>query len=93
MNYYAALSPMKDAEKSQQYRQDHLDYLGKLAEQGKVFAKGRFTDGTGGLVIYIAEGFEEVEEIVKNDPYVVQGARGYEIHEWTMTTDAVLPEK
>ncbi|RHW30646.1 YciI family protein [Oceanobacillus profundus] len=93
MKYYAAFSPMKNAEKSRQYRQDHLDYLGKLAEQRKVFAKGRFTDSTGGLVIYIAESFEEVEEIVKNDPYVVYGARGYDIHEWEMTTEAVLPEK
>lgn len=93
MNHYAALSPMKDAEKSKHFRQEHLDYLEALEKQGKVFAKGRFTDGTGGLVIYIAESFEEVEEIVKNDPYVVHGARGYEIHEWVMQTDAVLPEK
>lgn len=93
MKYFAAFSPMKDAEKSQEYRQEHLDYLAGLNEQGKIFAKGRFTDGTGGLVIYIAENIEEVEEIVKNDPYVVRGARGYEIREWVMTTDAVLPEK
>lgn len=93
MNYYAAYSPMKDAEKSQQYRADHLAYLEKLAEEGKVFAKGRFTDGTGGLVIYIAESFQEVEEFVKNDPYVIQGARGYDIHEWAMTVDASLREK
>ena len=93
MKYFAAFSPMLDEGKSQKYRQDHLDYLEKIGKEGRVFAKGRFTDGTGGMVIYMAGNYDEVEAIVKNDPYVVQGARGYEIHEWVMTTDAVLPEK
>ncbi|MBM7598896.1 uncharacterized protein YciI [Virgibacillus halotolerans] len=87
MNYYAVLSPMKDEEKSKQYRQDHLDFLKQLAEKGHVFAKGRFTDGTGGLVIYQAESYEEVEQMVKQDPYVLHGARDYEIHEWAMTIE------
>ncbi|WP_067728993.1 YciI family protein [Oceanobacillus damuensis] len=93
MKYFAAFSPMLDEGKSQKYRQDHLDYLENLGKEGRVFAKGRFADGTGGMVIYIAENYDEVEAIVKNDPYVVQGARGYEIYEWVMTTDAVLPKK
>ena len=93
MKYFAALSPMLDEGKSQSYRSDHLAYLEEKENEGKVFAKGRFTDGTGGMVIYIAENFEEAEEIVKHDPYVIQGARGYEIHEWVMTTDAVMPKK
>ena len=85
MNYYAVFSPMKDEKKSKQYRPDHLEYLKQLAEEGHVFAKGKFTDGTGGLVIYQAKDYEEVEQLVKQDPYVIQGARDYKIHEWAMT--------
>lgn len=92
MKYFAALSLMLDEGKSQQYRQEHLDYLQELEQQGKVFAKGRFEDGTGGMVIYIAENYDEVETYVKNDPYVKEEARGYRIHEWAMTTKAVLPK-
>ncbi|MUK90194.1 hypothetical protein GMD78_17620 [Ornithinibacillus sp. L9] len=84
MKYFAVFLPMKDEEKSKTYRQDHLDYLAKKAEEGAVFAKGRFTDGAGGLIIYMADSMEKAEELAKNDPYVVQGARGYEIHEWEM---------
>ncbi|RIU91158.1 YciI family protein [Oceanobacillus picturae] len=84
MNYYAVLLPMKDEEKSKTYRPDHLAYLEEMEEQGNVFAKGRFTDGAGGLVIYQAESLEEAETLVKEDPYVVTGARHYEVHEWTM---------
>jgi uncharacterized protein len=87
MNYFAVLLPMKDEEKSRTYRPDHLYYLQQLLEAGNIFAKGRFVDGTGGLVIYHAESLEEAEEIVKKDPYVVNGARGYEIHEWEMTLE------
>lgn len=87
MNHYAVFSPMKDAEKSKKYRSDHLDFLKERAEKGHVFAKGRFTDGTGGLVIYQAESYAEVEQMVQQDPYVLHGARGYEIHEWEVTIE------
>jgi uncharacterized protein YciI len=88
MSYFAVFSPMLDQEKNVTFRPGHLAYLKEKAEEGKVFAKGRFTDGTGGLVIYIAENHDEVEAIVKKDPYVASGARGYEIHEWEMTVEA-----
>ncbi len=92
MNYYAASLPMKDEEKSKKYRHDHLAYLEEMEEQGKVFAKGRFTDGAGGLVIYQADSLEEAEALVKADPYVEKGARNYEVHEWTMVLVGDKPQ-
>jgi uncharacterized protein len=91
MKYFVVLLPMKDEEKSKAFRNDHLNYLEQKGKEGKIFAKGRFTDGTGGMVIYRAGSFEEAEKLAKEDPYVVTGARGYEIHEWEMVSDAVLP--
>lgn len=87
MKYFAVLLPMLDEEKSKKWRPYHLDYLNKKAEEGKVFAKGRFTDGTGGLVIYKEENFAAAEELVKQDPYIIHQARTYEIHEWEMTVE------
>ncbi|UUZ97208.1 YciI family protein [Paenibacillus sp. P25] len=84
---------MLDAEKSQQYRTDHLEYLALRESEGRIFARGRFVDGAGGLVIYRAESEADVLEWVKQDPYVARGARGYQIHEWDMVTEAVLPSK
>jgi uncharacterized protein len=82
--YFAVLLPMLDAAKSAEHRQAHLDYLTKLREEGKIFAQGRFTDDWGGMVIYIAESYEQVQSWVQNDPYVIQQARTHEIHEWAM---------
>lgn len=90
MKHFAVFLPMADEEKSKQYRVEHLDYLANKAQEGKVFAKGRFVDGAGGLIIYIAKTYSEVEQMVKQDPYVVTGARGFEIHEWEMIIETAV---
>jgi uncharacterized protein len=90
MKYFAVFLPMLDAEKSQVYRQHHLDYLAKRSREGKVFARGRFVDGAGGMVIYMANTLEEAEDMVRQDPYILQGARGFELHEWEMVIETVL---
>ncbi|WP_248927089.1 YciI family protein [Paenibacillus hamazuiensis] len=91
MKYYAVFLKMIDPQKSQESRPAHLEYLAKRKGEGKIFAYGRFADGAGGLVIYIAESEAEVRQLAAEDPYIVNGAREAEIHEWEMMTDAVLP--
>lgn len=84
MNYFAVFLPMKDEEKSKTFRPDHLAYLKKMQEEGNLFAKGPFVDGAGGLVIYKAASLEQVEKFVQADPYIINGARDYDIHQWDM---------
>lgn len=85
MKTYVVFLPMLDAEKSKLYREEHLAYLGEHAAQGHIFARGPFVDGWGGMVIYKADSMEQVQTWVKNDPYILTGARSYEVHEWAMT--------
>jgi uncharacterized protein YciI len=82
--YFAALLNMKDVEKNTKYRQQHVDFLVEKEKEGKIFARGRFTDGEGGLVIYAAASFEEAIKLAESDPYVASGARTLEFHEWDM---------
>ena len=86
MSYFAAFLKMKDPELSQKFRPDHLSYLEELEEKGKIFARGPLEDGTGGLVIYIADNFKEAKEMAENDPYIVHEARELSLHKWNMTT-------
>ncbi|MFZ4450436.1 YciI family protein [Salibacterium aidingense] len=86
MRYFAVLLPLKDQDLSRTYRPDHLAFLEKQRNEGNVAANGKFTDGSGGLVIYRADKVEDVEALVKQDPFVIQGARDYEIHEWEMVS-------
>ncbi len=91
MKYFAVFLPMLNQKKSQEYRAQHLLFLDQNRREGNIFANGRFADGAGGLVIYRVDSLEEVEQIVEQDPYVIQGARSFEIHEWEMVSDAELP--
>jgi uncharacterized protein YciI len=84
VKYFAALLRMQDPAKSQNLRPQHLDFLGREEKEGRVFARGKFTDDAGGLVIYRAESLEQARKIAQSDPYVSSGARSLEIHEWDM---------
>ena len=84
MKYFAAFLKMKDLEKNANYRPQHIDFLLKNEKEGKIFARGRFTDGRGGLIIYMAPSLEEAVKIAESDPYVASGARTLEVFEWDM---------
>jgi uncharacterized protein YciI len=86
VKYYAAFLKMLDPQKSQDYRPQHLDFLVQNERAGRLFARGRFADGGGGLVIYIAESLDEARKIAESDPYIQFGARSLDLHEWEMKT-------
>lgn len=89
MKYFAVQLPILDEEKSRVHREEHLRYLEELADHGNVFTYGRFTDGSGGLVIYQAADLEEATALAEKDPYVSTGARDLIIKEWAMNTDVL----
>jgi uncharacterized protein len=91
MKTFAVFLKMVDPQKSLDFRPQHLEYLGRRRNEGKIFANGRFLDGAGGLVIYMADSEQEALELVQQDPYIIEGARAYEIHEWEIVTEAVFP--
>ncbi|MFS0562922.1 YciI family protein [Terribacillus sp. 179-K 1B1 HS] len=82
MKYFAAFLKMEKPELNQQYRQAHLDFLADLDEKGYIFARGPFTDGAGGLVIYQAEDETKAKQVAEQDPYLINGVRSLELHEW-----------
>ncbi|GEL77797.1 YciI family protein [Tenuibacillus multivorans] len=87
MKYFAVFLPMKDKEKSQSYRPQHLTFLERMKEEQKVLMYGRFPDGAGGLVIYRAKDMDEAISHLKKDPFVQVGARDWEIHEWELVSE------
>lgn len=84
MKYFAALLMMKDVEKNMKFRQQHVDFLTENENDGKIFARGKFTGGEGGLVIYKADSREDAMKLAQSDPYVSSGARNLELYEWDM---------
>lgn len=84
MDYYAAILHMLDPEKNKDVLPRHIQYLDKLDEEGKIFARGPFGDGSGGLVVYIADSLEEATDLAENDPHVVEKVRRLELKEWKL---------
>lgn len=84
MKYFAVFLPMLDEQKSKDYREEHLKFLEDLRNKETIIMNGKFTDGAGGLVIYKGNDQDEIKALVEQDPYIVNGARNYEMHEWEM---------
>lgn len=84
MAYYAAILHMLDVEKNLEVRPRHIEYLDELDLKGKIFARGPFSDESGGLVVYIADSFEDAYALAIKDPHVVEGSRRLELKEWNI---------
>ena len=84
MKYFVAILTIGDSSKSQEYRPHHMAFLERGELEGFIFARGRFADGAGGLIIYRTESLEEARRLAVQDPYVASGARRLELHEWEM---------
>lgn len=84
MKYFAAFLKMKDLDKNANYRQQHIDFLQQNEKAGNIFARGRFAESKGGLIIYVVPSLEEALKLAESDPYVTSGARTLEVFEWDM---------
>ncbi len=83
MPEYLVLSNLiADREKSAPYREAHLAYLTQLKKEGRLQMAGRFSDGTGGMYILIADSPEEAEQMAKTDPYHANKLRCFTLTGW-----------
>jgi hypothetical protein len=69
MKFAAVIEYTPDKSKIAQFRPPHREYLMGLRKAGKAAMAGPFTDDSGGLLIYEAESKEEVEQMIRNDPF------------------------
>ena len=72
---------------------DHLKFLIALEKQGRVFGSGPLS-GEGakpgdGLTILRADSAQEARALAAQDPFVLAGARTFEIREWTLMEGSV----
>ena len=68
-----------------QHRPAHRAYLGGLLATGDMVAFGRYddSDAPGALLLATAETKDEVETMVRRDPFVIQGlVPSYRVRRW-----------
>lgn len=82
MILYAAILKTIDKKKDEELLDIHKAYLQEHIDNGNIFAKGPFTDHSGGLVIYRVNSYEEAKELAENDPAVLHKSRELTLKEW-----------
>ncbi len=82
-----------DREKLLQVRPTHRAYLAGLVEQGSVLVAGPWADDTGGFVVYQVTDRAQLDQLLADDPYTLEGvSAGRAIKEWRITMGAWLPQ-
>ena len=61
---------------------EHVAFLNKCYEAGVFLVSGRQVPRTGGVILAVAPGREDLEEILRHDPFVREGAAEYRIIEF-----------
>lgn len=89
MAIFAAIQKNTDAEKVQELLPNHLAYLQQLIADGKIKATGPFVDGSGGMILYLADSLEEAQQLAGNDPFIKEGVSEVEIREWVDMTESL----
>ena len=87
MILYAAILKTIDKKKDEDILDIHKAYLQKYIDNGKIYAKGPFTDHSGGIVIYKVDSYEEAKELAENDPVILEKSRELTLKEWKSNID------
>lgn len=84
---------LKPIEIVNKFREQHLDFLNKLAAEKKVIFGGRISDNSGGIAIFDLNNKKELEDILKNEPYFLNKVAIHEITEFGLKVVAKDFEK
>lgn len=90
--FIALLTYIKPLEEVERYLFDHAAFLDRYYESGHLICSGRKVPRTGGVIVGRADSREEMENILREDPFSSHGVAFYEIIEFNPTKWSVSPE-
>ena len=74
--------------REQAYWDNHARFMDALFDAGEVILGGPFADGSGSMVILVAESAEAARAIFQKDPWTQQDVLvAAEVKEWTIFLD------
>jgi uncharacterized protein YciI len=62
--------------------QAHRDYLNEWYERNKLIVSGPMVPRVGGVILFNVDSREELEAIIKEDPFHLEGVADYEVTEF-----------
>ena len=87
------LTYLKDLNEVDKYLAEHKEYLNKFYQSGNFIVSGKQKPRTGGVIISKAANKQELEKIIAQDPFSMNGVAQYQIIEFEPTgcIDELLP--
>jgi uncharacterized protein YciI len=83
MKFAALIDYTTDASNIAATRPAHREYLKTLFDSDRLVISGPFTDDRGGILVYEAKSAEEVETMIRDDPFARAGVFvSWSIREW-----------
>ena len=80
---YVAVIDYDNHEQIAATRPAHREYLTSLKERGRIVASGPFEDDSGALIIYEADSADDVESMIREDPFSKAGVfASYTLKPW-----------
>lgn len=83
--FIVILNYIKPLEELDKYMEPHLKFLDKYYSMKKIVFSGKKSPRTGGVIVSNAETREEIEEIIKEDPFYIHSLAEYEVVEMIPT--------
>ncbi len=85
MARFLVTTTFASAEKRMEHRAEHRVYLNQLVAEGKLLMAGPFADEKGGIIVFEAVDQAEVESMMANDPFTINGVFATtDIREWSL---------
>jgi len=74
--------------REQAYWDDHARFIDGLFDAGEIILAGPFADGSGSMVILVAESVETAQATFQADPWALHDVLvAHEVKEWTIFLD------
>lgn len=83
--FIAILTYKKPLEEVDRFLQAHREYLAEHYDAGDFIASGPQTPREGGVILMKAESRAEIDSIIEQDPFNINGIADYRIVEFTPT--------
>lgn len=83
--FIVSLTSKSELSEVDKFISEHITFLEKYYALGKFIASGRKVPRTGGIILVNASNKDEVETIVREDPFYIADLANYEITEFVPT--------
>ena len=83
--FIVSLKYICDLSEIEKHLPAHIEYLERHYAAGHFIASGRKVPRTGGIILALSDSREDIDQIIAEDPFYINGLAEYEVTEFIPT--------